>query len=165
MKNIANYISISRIIMSILLIITKTFSIPFYILYIYCGLSDMLDGFLARKYKITSEIGAKIDSIADIVFIFVSIVKILPILNLSKVICIWVIIIAMIKICNVICGYVYYKKLTLPHTIANKITGLALFITPLIIQCIDLVIVEILICVLATFSAIQEGHYIRTKKI
>lgn len=165
MKNIANYISISRIIMSILLIITKTFSIPFYILYIYCGLSDMLDGFLARKYKITSEIGAKIDSIADIVFILVSIVKILPILNLSKVICIWVIIIAMIKICNVICGYVYYKKLTLPHTIANKITGLALFITPLIIQCIDLVIVEILICVLATFSAIQEGHYIRTKKI
>lgn len=165
MKNIANYISISRIIMSILLIITKTFSIPFYIIYIYCGLSDMLDGFFARKYKITSEIGAKIDSIADIVFILVSIVKILTVLNLSKVICIWVMIIAMIKICNVLCGYVYYKKLTLPHTIANKITGFVLFITPLIIQYIDLVIVEILICILATFSAIQEGHYIRTRKV
>lgn len=163
MKNIANYISISRIIMSIILIITKTFSIPFYILYIYCGLSDMLDGFLARKYKITSEIGAKIDSIADIVFVLVSIVKILPVLNLSKVIYIWGIVIAMIKICNVICGYVYYKKLTLPHTIMNKITGFVLFITPLIIQYIDLVIIEIFICVLATFSAIQEGHYIRTK--
>lgn len=165
MKNIANYISISRIIMSILLIVTKTFSIPFYIIYIYCGLSDMLDGFFARKYKITSEIGAKIDSIADIVFILVSIVKILTVINLSKVICIWVIIIAMIKICNVLCGYVYYKKLTLPHTITNKITGFVLFITPLIIQCIDLVIVEILICILATFSAIQEGHYIRTRKV
>lgn len=165
MKNIANYISISRIIMSILLVITKTFSIPFYILYIYCGLSDMLDGFLARKFKITSEKGAKIDSIADIVFILVSIIKILPVLNLSKVIYIWFIVIAMIKICNVICGYVYYKKLTLPHTIMNKITGFVLFIAPLIIQCIDLVIVEILTCVLATFSAIQEGHYIRTRKI
>ena len=75
MKNIANYISISRIIMSILLIITKTFSIPFYIIYIYSGLSDMVDGFVARKYNITSEIGAKIDSIADIVFILVAIVK------------------------------------------------------------------------------------------
>ena len=71
----------------------------------------------------------------------------------------------MIKICNIICGYVYYKKLTLPHTIMNKITGFILFIAPLIIQCIDLVIVEILICILATFSAIQEGHYIRTRKV
>lgn len=165
MKNIANYISISRIIMSILLIITKTFSIPFYIIYIYSGLSDMVDGFVARKYNITSEIGAKIDSIADIVFILVAIVKILPVLNFSKAICIWIIIIAMIKICNIICGYVYYKKLTLPHTIMNKITGFILFIAPLIIQCIDLVIVEILICILATFSAIQEGHYIRTRKV
>ena len=69
MKNIANYISISRIVMSVLLIIIKTFSIPFYIIYLYCGLSDMIDGFFARKYKITSEMGAKIDSIADIVFV------------------------------------------------------------------------------------------------
>ena len=165
MKNIANYISISRIIMSILLIPTKTFSILFYSIYIYCGLSDMLDGFLARRYKITSEIGAKIDSVADIVFVFISIVKILPVLNLSKEIYIWCIIIAIIKICNVICGYAYYKKLELPHTAANKITGFVLFITPFLIQCIDLVIVEILICVLATFSAVQEGHYIRTRKI
>lgn len=165
MKNIANYISISRIIMSILLIPTKTFSILFYSIYIYCGLSDMLDGFLARRYKITSEIGAKIDSVADIVFVFISIVKILPVLNLSKEIYIWCITIAIIKICNVICGYAYYKKLELPHTVANKITGFVLFITPFLIQCIDLEIVEILICVLATFSAIQEGHYIRTRRI
>lgn len=86
-------------------------------------------------------------------------------MGIIQITCIWVIIIAMIKICNVLCGYVYYKKLTLPHTITNKITGFVLFITPLIIQCIDLVIVEILICILATFSAIQEGHYIRTRKV
>ena len=165
MKNIANYISVSRIIMSIVLIITKTFSIPFYIIYVYCGLSDMLDGFLARKFKIASDIGAKIDSIADIVFILVSLIKILPVLNLSKGIYIWGSAIAMIKIFNIICGYVYYKKLMLPHTIANKITGFILFIFPFIIKFMDLVIVEILICVLATFSAIQEGHYIKARKI
>lgn len=165
MKNIANYISISRILMSILLMITNTFTISFYMLYMYCGLSDMLDGFLARKYKITSEIGAKIDSIADMVFIFVSIIKVLPVLNLSKAIGIWIIIIAMIKVFNIICGYVYYKKLMLPHTILNKITGFVLFIIPLIMQWIDLEIVEILICVLATFSALQEGHCIKTRKI
>lgn len=164
MKNIANYISISRIIMSIALLMTKTFSIPFYILYMFCGISDMIDGLFARKYKVASEKGAKIDSIADILFILVATIKILPTLNFSKLVYIWIIIIAMIKICNVICGYVYYKKIVMPHTIANKITGFILFIVPIIIKYVDLVILGIIICIVATFAAIQEGHYIRTKK-
>ena len=164
MKNIANYISISRIIMSIALLITKTFSIQFYILYMFSGISDMLDGFLARKYKVTSEKGAKIDSIADIVFILIAIIKILPTLNFSKLVYMWAIVITVIKICNIICGYVYYKKLVIPHTIANKITGFILFIVPLIIKYVNLLILEIIICTVATFAAIQEGYCIRTRK-
>ena len=93
MKNIANYISISRIIMAIVLLLPKTFSKTFYIIYIYCGLSDILDGFLARKYKITSKFGAKIDSIADMLFVVVSLLKILPVIEISIGIYIWIIII------------------------------------------------------------------------
>ena len=106
MKNIPNYISISRIIMSIALLFLKTFSITFYIIYIYCGLSDMLDGFLARKYKITSELGAKIDSIADMIFVFVSVLKIIPFIEISIAIYIWIIIIVLIKIFNIIFGHI-----------------------------------------------------------
>ena len=164
MKNIANYISISRIILSILLIIAKTFSIPFYIIYIYCGLSDMLDGFLARKFKTTSEKGAKIDSIADMIFVFVSILKIIPFIEISVAIYIWIIIIVLIKVFNIILGYIQYKKLTLLHTVANKITGLILFVIHLIIGFIDIKILEILICSIATFSAIQESYYIKIGK-
>ena len=165
MKNIVNYISISRIIMSIALFIPKTFSITFYIIYIYCGLSDILDGFLARKYKITSEFGAKIDSIADMIFVFGAILKIIPVIEIPIAIYIWITIIILIKVFNIICGYKYYKKLTLLHTTVNKITGLILFVNPLIMGVIDIKILEILICVIATFSAIQEGHFIRTRKI
>ena len=165
MKNIANYLSISRAIMSIILAISETFSFPFYIIYIYCGISDMLDGYVARRTKSTSKIGARLDSIADIIFVIVAIVKILPVINLSNVIIIWSIVIALIKICNIICGFIYYKKLVLLHTIANKITGFLLFVAPLIIVNFDFIIFEIIICIIATFSAIQEGHYIRTKKI
>ena len=111
MKNIANYISISRAIMSVMLLIPETFSIVFYIIYVYCGISDMLDGFVARKSKNTSEIGARLDSIADIVFVIVAIVKILPVLSLSNGIVIWAIIITLIKMINVICSFIYYKKL------------------------------------------------------
>ena len=165
MKNIANYISISRIIMAMVLLIPKTFSKTFYIIYIYCGLSDILDGFLARKYKITSKFGAKIDSVADMLFVGISLLKILPVIEISIGIYIWIIIIVLIKVFNIILGYIYYKQLTLLHTIANKITGLALFAVPLMMNFINIKILEILICGVATFSAIQEGHYIRIRKI
>lgn len=164
MKNIPNYISISRIIMSIALLIPKTFSITFYIIYIYCGLSDMLDGFFARKYKITSELGAKIDSIADMIFVFVSVLKIIPFIEISIAIYIWIIIIMLIKIFNIIFGYIKYKKLTVLHSVANKITGFLLFILPLIIEFLDIKIITTLICGIAIFSAIQESYYIKIRK-
>ena len=161
MKNVANYISISRAIMSVILAITETFSIAFYIIYIYCGISDMLDGFIARKSKNESEIGARLDSASDIIFVIVSMIKILPILTLTNGIIIWVVFIIFIKIINVTCSYIYYKKIMLPHTIANKITGFILFIAPFIIVNANSIIFEIIICSIATFAAVQEGYYIR----
>ena len=147
--------------MSIMLLIPETFSSAFYIIYIYCGISDMLDGFIARKSKNESKIGSRLDSVADFMFVIVAIIKILPVLNLSKGIIIWTVIIALIKVTNLICAYICYKKLVLPHTIANKITGFTLVIAPLIIVNVNSIIIESIICIIATFSAIQEGHYIR----
>ena len=147
--------------MSLMLLIPDTFSIEFYIIYIYCGISDMLDGFIARKSKNESKIGARLDSASDIIFVIVAIIKILPALNLSKGIIIWTVIIALIKVTNVICAYICYKKLVLPHTIANKITGFILFIAPFIIVNTNQIIFEIIICSIATFAAVQEGYYIR----
>jgi len=164
MKNIANCISISRIVMSIILAIPKTFSIPFCIIYIYCGISDMLDGFIARRTKSTSKVGSILDSIADIVFVIIAMIKILPFLNLSNTIIICACVVLLIKIGNVIYGFIYYKKLILIHTIANKVTGFIVFVAPLIMVNFDSIIFEIIICAIATFSAIQEGYYIITKK-
>lgn len=160
MKNVANYISVSRIIMSIILLIPETFSIAFYIIYIYCGISDMLDGFIARKSKNESKIGARLDSVADIIFVIVAMIKILPILNLTNGIITWIMFIVFIKIVNLTCNYIYYKKIVLPHTIANKITGLILFIAPfIIVNTNNPIIFEIIICSIATFAAVQEGYY------
>ena len=163
MKYIANYISISRIIISIILLIPETFSITFYIMYIYCGISDMLDGYIARKSKSESNIGAKLDSISDIIFTFVAMINILPKLDLINGLIIWVVLIIFIKIVTVVYSYVYYKRIVLPHTIVNKITGFILFVAPFIIFNTDSIILEIIICSIATFAAVQEEHYIRTK--
>lgn len=149
--------------MSIMLAVIETFSITFYIIYIYCGISDMLDGFIARKSKNESELGASLDSVSDIIFVIVAMIKILPILNLTNEIIIWGVAIVFIKIVNVTCSYIYYKKIVLPHTIANKITGFILFIAPFIIVNTNSIIFESIICSIATFAAVQEGHYIRTR--
>ena len=163
MKNVANYISISRIIMSIILLIPEAFSVPFYIIYIYCGISDMIDGLIARISKSESAIGEKLDSISDIIFIIVAMIKILPVLNVTNEIIIWILFIALIKIVNIICSYTLYKKIVLPHTTLNKVTGFILFISPFIIINTDSIIFEIVICSIATVAAVKEGYYLRTR--
>lgn len=150
--------------MSIVLLATEIFSISFFIIYVFCGISDMLDGFIARKSKTESKIGAKLDSIADLIFNFVAMIKMLPVFNLTYVIIIWIVLIVFVKLANAICSYIYYKKIVLLHTFLNKITGFVLFIAPFIIIKFNSIIFEIIICSLATFASVQEGHYIRTKK-
>lgn len=67
MKSIANYISISRILLVLALIFIEPLSTTFYIIYFISGISDILDGFIARKYNVTSTLGEKLDSIADLI--------------------------------------------------------------------------------------------------
>ena len=159
-KHIANIITGCRIIGSILLLFFPAFSLTFYITYIICGFSDMIDGTIARKTNSISELGAKIDTVADLVFITVSLIKILPIINISKWLWIWGVAIAIIKIVNIILGYACEKQFISLHTMMNKVTGFLLFLLPLTISLVDLNYSLIVVCCFATFSAVQEGIYI-----
>ena len=49
------------------------------------------------------------------------------------------------------------------HTVMNKLTGLLLFLLPLTLHVIELEYSAVLICAVATFAAVQEGHLIRTE--
>ena len=138
------------------------FSRAFYALYITAGVSDMVDGAVARKTGTISEFGSRLDTIADIVFVVVCMIKLIPVLNIPLWLFIWIAIIALIKIINIISGYVMSKELVAAHTVMNKVTGIVLFILPLTITRIDLKYSGALVSAVATFAAIQEGHYIRT---
>ena len=43
--------------------------VVFWIIYALCGLSDIADGWLARKLKYVTKTGALLDSVADICFV------------------------------------------------------------------------------------------------
>lgn len=122
----------------------------------------MVDGTIARNTNSTSNIGAKLDTIADFVFVAVSLIKILPAIQLPKFLWIWLSVIAIIKFSNIMMGIIYKKKLISLHTIMNKITGILLFLLPLTLHFIEIKYSSVVVCSVATFSAIQEGYYIGT---
>ena len=161
-KNVANILTSFRILGSILLLFFPVFSAAFYSIYLLCGFSDMIDGTIARKTNSTGEFGAKMDTVADIVFITASLIKVLPTIHIPAWLWIWGIIIAVIKIGNIIWGYVSKKQLIALHTVMNKVTGLLLFLLPLTLSFIELKYSLVAVCSIATFSAIQEGVYIVT---
>ena len=159
--NMANIITYCRILGSILMMFFHMPSRSFFILYMICGLSDVLDGIIARKTNTASDFGARLDTSADFIFATVLMIKLLSGIDVPIWLWIWIITIAGIKIANILFGVVYTKRLIVEHTLLNKITGVLLFLLPSTLFWVDFKYSAMVVCVVATFSAIQEGYYIR----
>ena len=161
-KHLANTLTGCRILGSTLLLVFPAFSVAFYITYLFCGLSDMIDGTIARKTNSTSKFGSQLDTIADLIFVAASLFKLLPAIHIPGWLWIWGGVIAVIKISNIIWGYVSKKQFISLHTIMNKVTGLLLFLLPLTVSFVELKYIAIAVCSIATLSAIQEWFYVIT---
>ena len=138
----ANIITSLRIVFSGVMLFCSPFSVSFYILYIICGISDMVDGPIARRTNSTTEFGARLGTIADTIFAFVVIIKVAPILNHS--LWLWIAIIAFISL----------------HTLLNKVTGAILYITPATLLFLDQRYLLYTVIPLALLSALHEGYLI-----
>ena len=150
--------------MSLPLLFIPLTSAWFYVLYLLCGLSDMIDGTVARKTKSASEFGARLDTLSDFVFMTVALIKFVPHLHIHVLLWIWIGVIAMIKLGNAALGFVRTKKLISPHTVLNKITGLFLFLLPVTISFVDLTYTLPIVCTVATVAAIHEVYYTYSEK-
>ena len=162
MKNLPNAITILRFFGAICLLFFGIKSNAFWVIYFVCGLSDMLDGYLARKLRCESKTGAILDSLADLDFVACCCYKLIPVLAFPKWLWIWGGVIVAIKVINQICALVMYKKCIFPHTIANKVTGVLLFVGVPLTVFLESIVPMIVIAAVATFAAVQEGHFIRT---
>ena len=133
---IPNYITALRIIGTVLLIFIKPLSSLFYIVYTICGISDALDGFIARRTETATDFGARLDSIADLLFYAVMLIKIFPILLLRLPTEIWYIVSAtvIIRLISYILAAVKYHRFAALHTYMNKFTGLLVFTVPYVLS-------------------------------
>lgn len=98
----ADLITGIRILCGILILFVPAFSGWFYVLYLLGGLSDAIDGMVARKLGQASDFGAKLDTIADFIFAIAVFVKIAGVVLVTAWLMVWAVLIIVIKIMNVI---------------------------------------------------------------
>lgn len=125
----------------------------------------MMDGAVARKTKTCSEFGARLDTVADFTFVVVCLIKLLSTLVIPVWLSIWIAVIALVKVSNIVTGYVMRKRFVAVHSVMNKVTGILLFILPLTLRALNLNYSGVVVCAAATLAAMQEGHYIRTGRM
>lgn len=133
LKHAANIITISRIILSASLVFLLNCNLLFIVVYTVSGLSDALDGFIARKTHTQSTLGARLDSIADAVM-FAAIIYSIVMLAGTKIynMSCFIIAVFILRIFNLIFAAFKYHSLVLVHTIGNKLSGLLVFSAPVI---------------------------------
>ena len=162
-KYIANIITSGRIVLSLLLLCIPLSSAWCYVIYLFAGFTDMVDGTIARKTDTVSEFGSSLDTVADFVFLAVSLSKFLPILELPAWLWLWIAIIALMKITSIIIGVMIQHRFIAFHSVLNKITGVCLFVLPVSPCVIEVIYSGSVICAIATVAALQELLTVTTK--
>jgi len=130
-RQIPNILSAARFPLSVaLLFLAKEHKIAFLAVYIAAGLSDVLDGRLARRYHWESEFGAKLDGFADIVFMLSLLGVVFGVLRLrpAEYVIIGVLVLAALKLVNLAYTRLKFKQWATMHTLANKYTALPFFV-------------------------------------
>jgi len=151
----------SRLILSLLLLLVPVFSPLFYLLYLLAGLSDILDGIIARRTNSVSAFGSRLDTVADFVLVLVCVCKILPVLSVPAWLWIWTGMIAAVKIGSIIIGLRRSGHLAAVHSILNKVTGALLFLLPLALPQVSLPAAAVPVCFIASIAAYEENCLIR----
>lgn len=156
MRNLANYITASRIVLSLLMLFTEALSPAFFMIFIICGLSDVADGYLAKNMGFKSDIGAKLDSFADIVFFLSFLIVLLPVLKLNAIIILWILVIFVIRMISVCISYMKFNELAFIHSYLNKLTGALLILLPFFLLLTSPEMILNIICLVATLASLEE---------
>ena len=157
-RSLPNIITAFRIVGTVAMAFVKPFSSAFYLIYTLCGFSDVLDGYVARKYKLESKLGSVLDSIADILFYTVMLLRIYPVLADVLPVWLWMAVgcVLVIRLCSYIVAAIKYKKFAALHTYLNKATGVAVFFVPYLIKTQLAVVFCTVVCLVAICASAQE---------
>ena len=155
-QRMPNALSIARIPLSLSILLVKPFSVLFFALYILCGLTDALDGFIARKFNAMSALGARLDSVADFVFFGVALYVFLTAMAIPAFLIMWAILIVAVRFMGLGRAFSKYKEWAALHTYAYKLAGFTFFFFPFLAVFLGVVTAGIMLCGIATLATAEE---------
>lgn len=157
-RMIPNILTSLRIAGSLLLIFSKPLASAFYIIYTLSGLTDVLDGFIARRFNASSELGKKLDSAADLLFYAVMLIKLFPTLFAVLPRSIWIAVgvIIILRLISYGTAAVKHRKFASLHTLPNKLTGVVMFAVPYFVGTRIFTALCITVCAVSFVAAVHE---------
>lgn len=167
--NVADTVTSVRIAGCLFLLVLPLKSIWFLVVYTLAGLTDASDGWLARKYGWVSEFGARLDSISDLLFYCILLIRLFPVLYQTLPGAIWYAVfgIVLVRLAAYVTAAIKYHCFASLHTWLNKLTGVAVFLLPYVLLFSSLVVYSWTVCILAFAAAAEELaiHLLQTEYV
>ena len=155
---IPNILTSLRIVGGVSLAFIKPLETAFYWVYSLCGVTDVLDGAIARATDSRTSIGSMLDSAADLVFYTVTLVRLMPVLLVVMPSWIWyfVGVVIAVRLCAYAAAALRFGRFASLHTYLNKLTGAAVFLLPYTLSLRCAPAAGTAVCVLALASSGEE---------
>lgn len=143
---------------SLFLLFLPLSSAGFLAVYTFTGLTDALDGWLARKTGTASDFGARLDSIADLLFYAVLLLRLSPVLWRTLPVTIWygVAVVLLVRLTAYAVAAAKYHRFAALHTWLNKLTGAGVFLLPYVIAFSTGIAYSWAVCALAFAASLEE---------
>lgn len=155
-KNIPNAITCIRILFAFMILFVEIRTINFILLYTFCIVSDLLDGYLARKFDCANKFGSILDSTADFIFLFVMMIRFIPMIDGPNWIFTWMGFIFILRLVSLFIAGCRYHTFVFLHTYLNKGTGFLIAMCPLLILILNIEQLALIICSIASLATIEE---------
>lgn len=146
----------SRIVGALVLMFTEAFSPLFFVVYLWCGTTDVFDGILARKLKKTSEFGAKLDSFADLLFSIALLLVLIRALSWKMWMYLLLGLVVLVRLASAAIGALRFHTFVSLHSYANKVSGVALFLLPLLYLAVGLPVAAFVVGLICLLAATEE---------
>lgn len=155
-RSIPNAITATRFLFALALLFLPPGSVPFWLCYGGGAVSDVLDGWLARRFHWESDTGAKWDSLADVAFLAVLLAvglrhRWFPVWALW-----WALGVAVLRGIAYAIGWQRFHTFAALHTWLNKLAGLTLVGFPVVAVVVGTQWACRLAALTAAVSAVEE---------
>ncbi len=155
---IPNLLTVFRMLGTAALAFLPPLTVPFFALYLICSATDIADGVIARKTGTVSDFGALLDSVADILFYAVILLRLFPTLRGTLPVQVWWLAGAALafRLCAYLAAACRYRRFAALHTYLNKCTGALLFALPLLLLTPAAVPISFAVCVMGVLASAEE---------